>query len=351
MSGLSQGETAPSHALEDRDPGAGDRRGSLPPLQNRCSVLITGGLGYVGGRVARHLAGRPNRVLRLTSRRPPPETPSWLGHGEVVAWDTAQAAEPILDGIDTIVHFAAINEVESLRDPVRALDVNGRDTLRLLLAGQRAGVRRFVYFSTAHVYGAPLTGDIDEERLARPVHPYAISHKVAEDFVLAAARQRNIEGLVLRLSNGFGVPVTPDVDRWTLIANDLCRQAITTGKLRLRTSGLQQRDFVTLHDVARCVEHVVSLPASALQDGLFNLGGGRTLSIYALAEMVARRCDAVLGFRPPIERPEPTASETAPDLRYRIGKLKATGFAVTGDFDAEIDDTLRLCSRAFAVSG
>ncbi|WP_075792937.1 SDR family oxidoreductase [Massilia putida] len=311
------------------------------------AILITGGLGYVGGRVARHLAASPNLDLRLTSRTPPASAPAWLTRGAVAGWDTADDATALLTGIDTVVHFAALNEIDSARDPVRALEVNGNDTVRLLMAAQQAGVRRFIYFSTAHVYGAPLAGHINERTLPRPIHPYAITHKVAEDFVLAAYDQRKIEGVVLRLSNGFGAPIDPEVNRWTLIANDLCRQAVTTGKLVLKSSGLQRRDFVTLADVARCVEHFIALPSDQLQDGLFNLGGQCVLSMFELASVVARRCEAVLGFLPPVERPMPAPGETAPDLLYAIDKLKAAGFSPVGGVEDEIDATLLLCRDAF----
>ena len=117
--------------------------------------------------------------------------------------------------MDAIVHLAAMNEMDCARDPAAALEVNTALTLRLLNAAVAAGVRRFVYLSTAHVYGAPLRGHIDERALPRPVHPYAITHRAAEDFVLAAFDAGRIEGVVLRLSNGVGAPAHAAVDRWT----------------------------------------------------------------------------------------------------------------------------------------
>lgn len=313
-------------------------------------ILITGGLGYVGGRVAQHLATRPQLELLLTSRKAPAQVPDWLAQGKIAAWSSEQDADALLEGVDTVVHFAALNEIDSAIDPVKALEVNGADTVRLLLAAQRAGVRRFIYFSTAHVYGAPLAGHIDERSLPRPVHPYAITHKVAEDFVLAAHDQGKIEGIVFRLSNGFGAPIGAEVNRWTLIANDLCRQAVTNGRLTLKSSGLQRRDFVTLADVAHCVEHFIALPKTGLQDGLFNLGGACVLSMFELAQIVAQRCETVLGFLPAIERPAPVPGETAPDLHYDIAKLQASGFVPAADMQDEIDATLRLCRNAFGAA-
>ena len=246
-----------------------------------------------------------------------------------------------------MVHLAAMNEVESARDPVGALQMNGLASLRLLEAARQVGVRRFIYFSTAHVYGTPLHGNIDEGTLPRPVHPYSITHKVAEDFVLAAHDRKQIEGVVIRLSNGFGAPVTQDVDRWTLLVNDLCRQAATVGELRLNSSGEQLRDFITLDDIARAAIHFLQLDFDQLADGLFNLGGGKVMSILEMTERIAARWKALTGREIDIVR---SAGRRTPPvaLNYRCDKLAATGFTLNSDVDREIDDTLKLCLKAFS---
>jgi UDP-glucose 4-epimerase len=312
-------------------------------------ILITGGLGYVGGRVAKYLANDQNLILQLTSSKSDAKKPNWLKTGEVVQWNTFANNELNLlcAEIDTIVHFAAMNEIDSAENPIAALEVNGLGTLRLLEAAQDTNVRRFIYFSTAHVYGSPLVGEISEKTLPRPIHPYAISHKVAEDFVLAAHDKKQIEGIVLRLSNGIGAPISSNVNRWSLIVNDLCRQAVSTHRLTLRTSGLQLRDFVTLHDTARCIEHFIHLPINQCKDGLFNIGGEFVCSIYEITQMVAARCEAILGFKPQISRVEPQGDENALHLEYSIAKLKATGFSLCGNFEDEIDETLKLCQKEF----
>jgi UDP-glucose 4-epimerase len=313
-------------------------------------VLITGGLGYVGGRISRHLASNPDWTLRLTSRQQVVPHPAWLEKGEMVTWNIAADIGEICSDVDTIIHLAALNEIDCAKDSLAALEVNGMGTLRLLQAAQTSGVRRFIYFSTAHIYGAPLVNNISEQTVPRPIHPYAITHKVAEDFVLAAGDQGKIEAIVLRLSNGFGVPIDAEVNRWTLLVNDLCRQAVSTGKLVLRSNGLQQRDFVTLHDAARCVAHFIALPWEECRDGLFNLGGEYSLSIFEMTQLVAARCQVVLGFLPAIERIEPNPSDKSSGLDYSIAKLKSTGFHLQGQFEEEIDSTLLLCKQAFGGS-
>jgi UDP-glucose 4-epimerase len=227
------------------------------------------------------------------------------------------------------------------------MKINGLGTLRLLDVAVTAGVKRFIYFSTAHVYGAPLRGCIDESLIPRPIHPYAISHKVAEDFVLAAHDLKRIEGVVIRLSNGFGAPMTPDINRWTLLVNDLCRQAATLGKVTLNSAGTQLRDFIPLDDVERAVVHLLSMDSQLLGDGLFNLGSSKSLSILEMTQRVLERWRALTGHEITVSRPSAVDVEPAP-LNYISEKLFATGFVPRAQIDQEIDDTLNLCVKAFS---
>lgn len=312
-------------------------------------VLITGGSGYIGGRLVQALVEEPRFHLRLGTRQPLAHRPTWPEAVEIVPLDLLSQDDlnSACRGVRYVIHLAALNEIDSLANPEAALSVNGLGSLKLLEAAKQAGVERFIYFSTAHVYGTPLAGVITEQSLPRPNHPYAITHRVAEDFVLAAHDQKAIQGIVLRLSNGFGAPASVSANRWTLIANDLCRQAVTTGKLVLKSSGLQWRDFITLSDVVRSVQHLLNLPAAACQDGLFNLGGECALRIINLAQHIARRASSFLGFTPPIQRPEPGPNQTFQPLEYRIDKLKSTGFTLSRNIDEEIDATLHFCQEVF----
>ena len=313
----------------------------------KTSVLVTGACGYVGGRVAAALAESGYQIYCGT-RKLDLTPPDWLPSMRMVHidWSSEQVLLEACRGMDFIIHLAAMNEIESAEDPVGALIMNGVSTLRLLNASMAAGVRRFLYFSTAHVYGSPLQGQINELTLPRPIHPYAISHKVAEDFILAAHDLGKIEGVVIRLSNGFGAPTTPNINRWTLLVNDLCRQAVENGELRLNSSGEQLRDFITLGDIARAVTHLMRLDRHSLADGLFNLGSGKAISILEMSEKVAARWRSLSSNEIEIVRPASNIFQTL-SLSYQCNKIGSTGFTLTSCDDEEIDATLKLCSRAY----
>jgi UDP-glucose 4-epimerase len=313
-------------------------------------VLITGGFGYVGGRIAESLSGNPYFDLFITSRKTHiEEIPEWLSPRRILTLDLLNDEEVnrVCEGTDIIIHCAALNEIDSATNPERALLVNGLGTLKLLRAAEKAKVQRFIYFSTAHVYRTPLVGKITEDTLPRPVHPYAITHRTAEDFVLAASDSHTLEGIVVRLSNAIGAPVSPHVNRWTLVGNDLCRQALTARKITLKTPGQQKRDFIALRDVERAVTHIINLPFGSAGNGIFNLGGEQSISIFQLASMIQSRCENLFGFTPPIIRPDPAPDEHFEELAYSINKLKSTGFSLMGDINTEIDATLLFCEKHF----
>jgi UDP-glucose 4-epimerase len=262
-------------------------------------------------------------------------------------WSSAQELQGICSGVNTIVHLAGMNAHDCAADPVTALEVNAVATARLVQAAIQQNVKRFIYLSTIHVYGNPLEGVITEEKKATPVHPYAFSHRAGEDVVLTSHQSGKIEGIVIRLSNAYGAPADKDANCWMLVVNALCRQAVTSGKLVLRSAGLQKRDFISIQDVALTIKHFIELPLDRSGGGLFNLGGEATYRVIDLAELVAVRCLDVLGYRPKIERPDPAPDESYPDLNYKIDKLKETGFCLNGSIENEIDLTLKFCYTNF----
>jgi UDP-glucose 4-epimerase len=313
------------------------------------TVMITGGFGFVGGRVARHLQEASHTVI-LGSRQAA-VAPEWLPGAQVVRllWDDADALERACQRVDTIVHAAGMNAQDCAKDPVAALAFNGVATVRLVAAATRAGVLRFIYLSTAHVYVSPLVGTITEETSPSNLHPYATSHLAGEHAVLSANLSGQIEGIVIRLSNAFGVPVHKNVNCWMLLVNDLCRQAVQTRKLVLQTSGLQQRDCIAMTEVCRVAEQLTVGNCASMQFGIFNVGSGVSQSVLAMAHLIQQRCVQVLGFEPVLQSVQGGVDESYPMLTYRADKLAAIGFKNDElNKTVEIDNLLRFCQSAFS---
>jgi UDP-glucose 4-epimerase len=311
-------------------------------------TLITGGFGFIGGRLALHFQ-RAGHLVRLASRYEYP-IPKWLPAAEVrrCDWSNSEDLERLCSSVDLVIHAAGMNSQDCANDPVRALEANGLGTARLFEAAKAAGAACFVYLSTAHLYASPLVGVLTEDCCPQNLHPYATSHRAAEDFVLGNNSVNGMAGLVLRLSNVFGVPAHKDANCWTLLVNDLCRQAAETGSLYLNSSGLQQRNFIPIADLCAGVDHLAICRPRAASATILNFGGDRSFSVRAMAELVAERCNHVLGFKPPIIVPHRTEEPAYGKLDYRTDRLNSLGFVPESQYGKEIDELLIYCRTTFS---
>ncbi|HRI80509.1 MAG TPA: SDR family oxidoreductase, partial [Cyclobacteriaceae bacterium] len=168
---------------------------------------------------------------------------------EYISYESLLRVSSFPSEVKSVVHLAGLNEKECKDDPALAKEINVHQTAKILDAAIYKNVETFLYMSTTQVYGAGLCGDINESRIPKPEHPYGNTNFEAEARVRKAYEQGAIRSIILRMSNAFGSPVMPEMPRWNLLVNDIARQAVTKGEIRLRSNGCQYRDFITLSDV------------------------------------------------------------------------------------------------------
>ena len=309
-------------------------------------VLLTGGFGNLGGRVAAALHNQGDWDIRLASRSHT-LAPAWAPLAEVIHLDVLNAADiaQSCKGVSAVVHLAALNDRQAAHDPELAEAVSGRGTHALINAAIENHVQRFIFMSTAHVYSSPLQGVITESTLTTNQHPYATSHISGERAVAERHDREQFLGIRLRCANGFGYPMSPDVDIWHTLVYDLCKQVVATHKMTLRSSGLQQRNFIAVSDICAAILHFLQLDATRVADGLFNLGGLTSTTVLEMATVVAERAHAVLGITATIERPNLSSDEPINALDFRINKLAETGFVPKNLVNEEIDRLLLMCAE------
>ncbi|MDB9311688.1 NAD(P)-dependent oxidoreductase [Spirulina sp. CS-785/01] len=309
-------------------------------------ILITGGLGYVGGRLAAYLRQFPHYKLRLLVRRIPTELQDWVEGLEIWQGDLTQpeTLQGVGDNIDGVVHLAALDAPTCTTHPTEALRVNVEGTLNLLEALQ-GEIEHFLYYSTFHVYGRNAQGRVTEDTPLAPIHPYAATHAMAELYAGMYARRQGFGASIIRSANSFGAPLYTGANCWTIVFNDLCYQAVTQQRLQLKSAGLQVRNFIPLPESLRVVELLLRTNLQSVE--VYNLGGEQSYSILEAAELVQKVYFEDFGQMLPIERPEPQKGEQRGVLDYRCDRLKALGFQQQMSLSENIRQTLQFCQEHF----
>ena len=181
---------------------------------NKPHILIVGGAGYIGSHMVKDLlaAGYPVVTLDNLSRG----HRSLLPGGEFVEGDMGDP--DVLDGVfrqypvKAVMHFAAHSQVgESVQHPMMYYRNNVANTITLLEAMQRAGVRHFIFSSSAAVYGEPERTPIDEEHPCLPTNPYGMTKLMVEHILRDVSGVTDLGYCSLRYFNAAGADTSGDI--------------------------------------------------------------------------------------------------------------------------------------------
>ena len=312
-------------------------------------VLVTGGLGYIGGRIALYLRNLGHNVV-ISSRKKIIDTP-WVLDNQIevvnIDWSSVNSICNALSNVDIVVHAAGMNARECENNPVEAVKFNTLGTARLVSEAKKGRVRKIIYISTAHVYSDNLHGVITEKSCTNNLHPYATSHKAAEDCVLQANLDGKLQGFVFRLSNAVGAPLDKEVNCWMLLTNDICRQAVSKKEIILHSDGSQMRDFVPISTVAQVVGHFATTDVGT-SNFLYNLGSGISYSVNEVASIVKDRCTNKFGYSMNINKSLNSRCNRVLNLNYKIDLLKQSMSLYDNSLIDEIDDILEFCHNNFS---
>ncbi|HLJ56815.1 MAG TPA: NAD-dependent epimerase/dehydratase family protein [Chthonomonadaceae bacterium] len=268
------------------------------------TVLVTGGAGFIGSHLAWSLIedGAAVRVLdnfssgirdRLAQMAPGVD----LVEGDVRDVEACQRA---CRGVDAVFHMAALVSVpQSVADPATSEAINTGGTLNMLLAARDAGVRRFVFSSSAAVYGDTATIPTPESALPMPASPYGVQKLTGEHYARNFCRLFGLETVALRYFNVYGPGQDPSAPYAAAIPKFLARllrgePAVVFG------TGEQTRDFCYVGDVVAANRLAAAAPSEAA-GGVYNIGGGGRISLNRLLAMIGDALDvrAPVRYEPP----------------------------------------------------
>lgn len=248
-------------------------------------VLVTGHKGFIGTVMVPMLQSAGHEVVGLDSDlyryctygEPPVEV-------EEIIKDVRDVEISDLDGIDAIVHLAALsNDLLGNLNPELTMAINYRASVSLAKMAKEIGVKRFLFASSCSMYGAAGDAVLDESADFNPVTAYAKSKVLVEKEVSQLADE-SFSPTFLRNATAYGV--SPRI-RFDVVLNNLIAWAYTTGSILMKSDGTPWRPLVHIEDISRAFIAVLASPRQVVSNQAFNVGRNEeNYQIRELADMV-----------------------------------------------------------------
>ena len=244
-------------------------------------ILVTGGAGFIGSRLADRLC-RDNDVVVLDSlvsgdRENVPTEAEFI-EGDIR--DESAVADAIA-GVDCVFHEAALVSVDrSVEVPTESHDNNVEGTLTILEAA-RSQDTRVVLASSAAIYGRPAEIPITENHPKEPTSPYGLDKLACDHYARLYHDRYGIETVALRYFNAYGPGQTGG--DYAGVISIFIEQALAGEDITVEGDGEQTRDFVYIDDI---VDANVAAAGTAAVGAGYNVGTGDSVTIRGLAELI-----------------------------------------------------------------
>lgn len=255
-------------------------------------VLVTGGAGFIGSHIVDHLLSEGFEVTVLDNL--------WTGKMENIAHNLknedfhlvkgdireSKTVSDVMKDKDAVFHEAAFVSVpESLKEPVLTNDLNVTATVNLLQTACDCGVKRFVFASSAAVYGGTSSPEKREDDVSYPRSPYGISKLIGEYYARFFYEFHGLETVSLRYFNVYGSRQTCNLEAQYggVILLFLNRLLKNLGPI-VYGDGEQSRDFVCVKDVVKA--NMLAMTAKDAAGDSFNVASGTRITINRLAEIL-----------------------------------------------------------------
>jgi nucleoside-diphosphate-sugar epimerase len=254
-------------------------------------ALVTGGAGFIGSHIVDRLLDQNFDVLvidnfttghhnNLVHRR---TKNLHIIKGDIRNFEDVKLA---MKDADVVFHEAAIvSPVLSVKNPVLTDEVNVRGTLNLLIAARKLGVKRFIFASSAAVYGDVPFVHKKEDMIPAPTSPYGVSKLAAESYVQLFYKLYGIKTISLRYFNVYGPrQVIGSAAAHASVIPIFTDKLSQDMPLPIYGDGMQTRDFVYVKDVVEA--NMLALKCDEGVGEVFNIGSGTRVTINQIAELL-----------------------------------------------------------------
>jgi UDP-glucose 4-epimerase len=252
-------------------------------------ILVTGGAGFIGSHLVDRLIAEGSEVTVLDNFDTG-KLHNVSGHKNlrIVKGDIRDYAliRRTVEDVDAVFHEAAlVSTVLSVQDPLAANEINVTGTLNLLKASSDLGVKRFIYASSAAVYGNTSVPRKKEDMPLDPASPYGMSKLAAEKYAKIFYELYGLETVSMRYFNVYGPRQRFD-EKWAYggVISIFLERLLKNMPLVVHGDGEQTRDFVYVKDVVEA--NMLVLKTSGAAGEVFNIGTGKRITVNKVAQIL-----------------------------------------------------------------
>lgn len=250
-------------------------------------ILLTGGLGQVGSYLGERLSEN-NEITILDNFSNSLSNIKIPSNIKIIKGDIRdpKIVNELASKANTIIHTAAqISVKKSIEDPVFDAENNINGTLNLLEAARRSDIRRFIYISSAAVYGKPVSLPINEEHPTKPLSPYGLSKLTGERYAMLYHSLYGLPVVCLRLFNIFSPRQRSD-SPYSGVITKFIEKVRNNQNPVIFGDGEQTRDFVFIEDVVDAIFNTMESKKAVGE--VFNIGTGKPTRIKELAKIIIK---------------------------------------------------------------
>jgi len=253
-------------------------------------VLVTGGLGFVGHNLVKALVNDWQCEVTVVDNCLN-SSPAVLGamRQKIKFIETSVLDDnfyPLIDEAEYLFHLACVQIAHSGKDPVMDLRVNAESTLRMLeylRNNKRENFSRFIYTSSASVYGSSINLPCREDGVTRVLSQYAATKLLGEQYTLMYQKLYDVPTVSVRYSNIYGVGQTPR-NPYCGVIGKFIDHALQGKVLQIFGDGTQTRDYTYISDAVDATI-LAAVHKSAVGD-VFNIGTGSETTVLQLAKII-----------------------------------------------------------------
>lgn len=275
-------------------------------IENK-KVLITGGAGFIGSNLCEKLLSLNNTVVcmdnlatgKKSNIEPFLDHPNFMFfEGDIRNLDDCHNA---VEGVEYVLHQAALGSVpRSINDPITSNEVNVSGFLNMLVASRDANVKRFVYAASSSTYGDSKTLPKVEDRIGKPLSPYAVTKYVNELYADVFYKTYGLNTIGLRYFNVFGRRQDPN-GAYAAVIPKFVLQFINHESPVINGDGTFSRDFTYIDNVVQMNLRCLATNNEAAFNEVYNVAYGERTDLNELTQLLKEYLSA---YDPKIQKVE-----------------------------------------------